>query len=104
MDALLLQQAACGRTVCGCGVACVRAALGKLRLRARKRALAFDVSPTPQKHSGKKFRDGFLLKVWVFLEGHQNLTKPTTIKGLSINYVVSKSAIFDLLLAVFLLS
>ena len=44
----------CVRVRCG-----VRAALGKLRLRARKRALAFDVSPTPQKHGGKMFRDTF---------------------------------------------
>ena len=60
----------------------MRAALGKLRLRARKRALAFDVSPTPQKHSGNKFRDGFLWQVQVFLNGHKILTKLTTIRCL----------------------
>ena len=54
---------------------CVRAALGKLRLRARKRALAFDVSPTPQKHSGIRFTDGFLWKDQVSLEGHKNYRK-----------------------------
>ena len=65
----------CVRVRCG-----VRAALGKLRLRARKRALAFDVSPTPQKHSGKRFRDGFFWKVQVCLNGHKILTKLPTIR------------------------